>query len=96
MYACVCVCMLFVSMCVCIYIHVHTYIRTYVHVFVVWQHALHRILVYGKSIQLNSVYFKELAGIYMAYGVAFVLNPLITESCIALGKVLPKTLNAKN
>jgi hypothetical protein len=29
----------------------------------------------------------------MAYGVVFVL---ITESCIALGKVLPKTLNAKN
>jgi hypothetical protein len=64
-------------------------------VFVVWQHALHRILVYGKSIQLNSVYFKELAGIYMAYGVAFVLNPLITESCIALGKVLPEPSRTK-
>ena len=72
-------------MCAYIYIYAHTH----VYVRVVWQHALHRILVYGKSIKLNSVYFKELAGTYMAYGVAFVLNPLITESCIALGKVLP-------
>lgn len=53
---------------------------------VVWQHALHRILVYGKNIKLNKLYFKELAGIYMAYGVAFVLNPLITEGCITMGK----------
>jgi hypothetical protein len=75
--------------------HIYIYTHTYVYVRVVWQHALHRILVYGKSIKLNSVYFKELAGIYMAYGVAFVLNPLITESCIALGKVLPYTLNPK-
>lgn len=54
---------------------------------VVWQHALHRVLVYGKSLNLNKVYFKELVGIYMAYAIAFVLNPLITEACIAFGKV---------
>eukprot|EP00277_Geminigera_cryophila_P002850 CAMPEP_0179426442 /NCGR_PEP_ID=MMETSP0799-20121207/12739_1 /TAXON_ID=46947 /ORGANISM="Geminigera cryophila, Strain CCMP2564" /LENGTH=317 /DNA_ID=CAMNT_0021201191 /DNA_START=129 /DNA_END=1082 /DNA_ORIENTATION=+ len=53
---------------------------------VVWQHALHRLLVYGKSLQLNALYFKELAGIYMAYSIAFILNPLITEGCISLGK----------
>ena len=54
---------------------------------VVWQHAFHRILVYGKPLELNALYFKELAGIYVAYGLAFILNPIITETCIALGKV---------
>jgi len=53
---------------------------------VMWQHALHRILVYGKNLKLNALYFKELAGIYMAYGIAFILNPLITEGVLALGK----------
>ena len=53
---------------------------------VVWQHALHRVLVYGKSLTLNKLYFKELVGIYMAYAIAFILNPLITEACIAFGK----------
>jgi len=55
---------------------------------VVWQHALHRLLVYGKALELNALYFKELAGVYVAYGLAFILNPIITEACIAMGKVL--------
>lgn len=61
---------------------------------VVWQHAFHRILVYGKALELNALYFKELAGIYVAYGLAFVLNPVITEACIALGKVGPSDQNS--
>ncbi|EKX40925.1 hypothetical protein GUITHDRAFT_164505, partial [Guillardia theta CCMP2712] len=52
-----------------------------------WQHALHRVLVYGKDLQINAIYLKELAGIYMAYSIAFVLNPMITEGCIGLGKM---------
>lgn len=58
---------------------------------VVWQHALHRILVYGKGIEINALYWKELFGIYMAYGIAFILNPIITEGCIAMGQVHPRT-----
>jgi hypothetical protein len=55
---------------------------------VVWQHALHRILVYGKGVELSVPYLKELMGIYMAYIVSFILNPMITEACIALGNVI--------
>jgi len=51
-----------------------------------WQHALHRVLVYGKDLHVDAGYMRELGGIYAAYSAAFVLNPFITEGVILLGK----------
>jgi len=51
-----------------------------------WQHAFHRVLVYGKDLHVDAGYMRELGGIYAAYSAAFVLNPFITEGVIVLGK----------
>lgn len=53
---------------------------------VTWQHALHRIVVYGKGLNLSPAYFRELAGIYGAYSIALVLNPFITEGVVKAGQ----------
>mmetsp|Transcript_21059 Transcript_21059/g.50018 ORF Transcript_21059/g.50018 Transcript_21059/m.50018 type:complete len:314 (+) Transcript_21059:217-1158(+) len=51
-----------------------------------WQHALHRVLVYGKDLKVDAGYMRELGGVYAAYSAAFVLNPFITEGVIMLGR----------
>jgi hypothetical protein len=54
---------------------------------VAWQHALHRLLVFGKSLSISREYFTELGSTYLAYSLSFVLMPLIAESFIAFAQL---------
>ena len=47
-----------------------------------WQHALHRVFVFGKPLTISREYFKELGATYAAYSLSFVLMPILAEGFI--------------
>ncbi len=47
-----------------------------------WQHALHRVVVFGKTLHVTPEYMKELGATYVAYSLSFILMPVIAEGFI--------------